>query len=138
MARLRLLKGKAPWREFRLDSDLDVIGRDAEQSTVVLDDNHKVVSRRHAEIIRDGPHFYIRDYGRSGTNLNNRRLVKDERYLLSGNDLIQICDHVLTFLDDGKDRVSPGDSVQLDDSDSSSFSQVLDVSTVSMSQCSSP
>jgi len=127
MPKLRLLKGKAPWREYRLDSELEVIGRDAEHSTVLLEDH--VVSRRHAEIVRDGDRFYILDFGKSGTTLNNRRLVKSKRYLLTSNDLIQICDYVLTFLDDSKDRASTDDSVYLDDSNSSSFSHVLDLSS---------
>ncbi len=129
MPRLKLLRGRASWNECQLDADLNVVGRDASRANIVLQDANNVVSRRHAAIIRDTNRYYIVDCSKAGTTLNNRRLVKSERYLLASNDLIQICNHVLTFLDSSDEQVGSNDSVRLDDSDSSGFSAVVELSS---------
>lgn len=129
MPRLKLLKGTAGWSEHALEADLEVIGRTGDQATIVLEDGDNFVSRRHAEIIRNEGQYFIQDYGRSGTTLNNRRLVKGKRYLLSSNDLIQICNYVLTFLEGSDEYRRFGEPFDLIQDDSSSFSQILDLSS---------
>lgn len=68
------------------------IGRGAD-STVVLRD--PAVSRRHAEITRDGDAFVLRAMGSAGTLLNGVRVATD--CVLQEGDLIEIAFTTLRF-----------------------------------------
>jgi pSer/pThr/pTyr-binding forkhead associated (FHA) protein len=70
---------------FLLDNDQTSVGR-KEQSDIFLDDI--TVSRTHAEFIRQGNRFYIRDLGSlNGTYVNQEQI---ERAELKSQDLVQI------------------------------------------------
>jgi len=61
---------------------------------VFLDD--VTVSRRHAEVVREGDAFSIRDLGSlNGTYVNRRRI---ESAVLENDDEVQIGKYRLTFL----------------------------------------
>jgi hypothetical protein len=70
-----------------------LIGRSPE-CDIFLDD--VTVSRRHAELVREGETFTIRDLGSlNGTYVNRRRI---ETAVLSDDDEVQIGKYRLTFL----------------------------------------
>ena len=76
-----------------LDADVTTAGRHP-QSDIFLDD--VTVSRRHAEFVREGSGFTVRDVGRlNGTYLDRERI---ESAALSGGDEVQIGKYRLVFL----------------------------------------
>jgi hypothetical protein len=78
---------------FHPSEDRTLIGRSPE-CDVFLDD--VTVSRRHAELQRDGDTFTIRDLGSlNGTYVNRRRI---ESVILENDDEVQIGKYRLTFL----------------------------------------
>jgi hypothetical protein len=78
---------------FRPGDGKTLIGRSPE-CDIFLDD--VTVSRRHAEIVRDGDDFTIRDLGSlNGTYVNRRRI---ESAALEDDDEVQIGKYRLTFL----------------------------------------
>jgi len=78
---------------FRPTGGRTVIGRSPE-CEIFLDD--VTVSRRHAELAKDGPTFTIRDLGSlNGTFVNKRRI---ESATLEDDDEVQIGKYRLTFL----------------------------------------
>ena len=80
-------------QSFQPDAGRTLIGRSPE-CQVFLDD--VTVSRRHAELVRDGETFSIRDLGSlNGTYVNRRRI---ESVVLEDDDEVQIGKYRLTFL----------------------------------------
>jgi pSer/pThr/pTyr-binding forkhead associated (FHA) protein len=78
---------------FEAIGDRALIGRSPE-CDVFLDD--VTVSRRHAELTRDGKVFTIRDLGSlNGTFVNRRRI---ESSVLEDDDEVQIGKYRMTFL----------------------------------------
>ena len=78
---------------FEAIGDQALIGRSPE-CDVFLDD--VTVSRRHAELTRDGKVFTIRDLGSlNGTFVNRRRI---ESSVLEDDDEVQIGKYRMTFL----------------------------------------
>jgi pSer/pThr/pTyr-binding forkhead associated (FHA) protein len=78
---------------FALDADVVRAGRHPE-SDIFLDDI--TVSRRHAEIVREGGHYLVRDVGSlNGTYLNRERV---ESAPLADGDELQIGTFKLVFL----------------------------------------
>ena len=78
---------------FRPTGERTVIGRSPE-CEIFLDD--VTVSRRHAELAKDGATFTIRDLGSlNGTFVNKRRI---ESATLEDDDEVQIGKYRLTFL----------------------------------------
>jgi hypothetical protein len=78
---------------FRPTGERTVIGRSPE-CEIFLDD--VTVSRRHAELAKEGPTFTIRDLGSlNGTFVNKRRI---ESATLEDDDEVQIGKYRLTFL----------------------------------------
>ncbi len=81
---------------FLLDSEVTRAGRHPD-SEIFLDDI--TVSRRHAEFVRQGPGYAVRDVGSlNGTYLNRERL--DESVLAHGDE-VQIGKFKLVFLASG-------------------------------------
>ena len=77
---------------FLLDSDRAVAGR-SEQADIFLDD--VTVSRKHAEFVREGTTFVVRDIGSlNGTYVNRTRI--DQSVLRSGDE-VQIGKYRMTF-----------------------------------------
>ena len=80
-------------QSFQPEEGRTLIGRSPE-CEVFLDD--VTVSRRHAELVRDGETFSIRDLGSlNGTYVNRRRI---ESAILENDDEVQIGKYRLTFL----------------------------------------
>jgi hypothetical protein len=78
---------------FAVDAGRTVVGRSPD-CDVFLDD--VTVSRRHAEIVRDGDRLVIRDLGSlNGTFVNRRRIDEAE---LEDDDEVQIGKYRMTFL----------------------------------------
>jgi hypothetical protein len=80
-------------QSFQPPEGRTLIGRSPE-CAVFLDD--VTVSRRHAELVRDGERFSIRDLGSlNGTYVNRKRI---ETIVLEDDDEVQIGKYRLTFL----------------------------------------
>jgi hypothetical protein len=92
-ALLVVKRGPNAGSRFLLDADTTTAGRHPE-SDIFLDD--VTVSRRHAEFVRDGAGFQVRDVGSlNGTYLNRERI---ESAALAGGDEVQIGKYRLVFL----------------------------------------
>ncbi len=90
MAILKRVTGNAAGQIIELGSDVMVIGR-APDCDIVLDPNG--VSRRHAEIRRQGEAFYIADLkSRNLTKVNNQKVEPGNDHRLKPGDRINICD----------------------------------------------
>jgi hypothetical protein len=80
-------------QSFQPEDGRTLVGRSPE-CQIFLDD--VTVSRRHAEIVRDGDTFTIRDLGSlNGTYVNRKRI---ESAVLEDDDEVQIGKYRLTFL----------------------------------------
>jgi FHA domain/zinc-ribbon domain len=80
-------------QSFQPEDGRTLVGRSPE-CQIFLDD--VTVSRRHAEIVRDGDTFTIRDLGSlNGTYVNRKRI---ESTVLENDDEVQIGKYRLTFL----------------------------------------
>ncbi len=92
-ALLVVKRGPNAGSRFLLDADITTAGRHPD-SDIFLDD--VTVSRRHAEFVRDGGGFVVRDVGSlNGTYLNRERI---ETAGLAGGDEVQIGKYRLVFL----------------------------------------
>ena len=92
-ALLVVKRGPNAGSRFLLDADTTTAGRHPE-SDIFLDD--VTVSRRHAEFIREGGGFLVRDVGSlNGTYLNRGRI---EAAALASGDEVQIGKYRLVFL----------------------------------------
>ncbi|MBT0995123.1 FHA domain-containing protein [Cellulomonas sp. DKR-3] len=91
-ALLVMQRGPSAGARFLLDAERTVAGRST-QADIFLDD--VTVSRKHAEFVRDGAHFVVRDIGSlNGTYVNRTRI--DQTVLRSGDE-VQIGKYRLTF-----------------------------------------
>ena len=92
-ALLVVKRGPNAGSRFLLDADVTTAGRHPE-SDIFLDD--VTVSRRHAEFVREGSGFIVRDVGSlNGTYLDRERI---EQVGLAGGDEVQIGKYRLVFL----------------------------------------
>ena len=86
-------QGAKAGARYSLDSDVVSVGRDP-SSDIFLDDI--TVSRRHAEVERDGARYSIRDVGSlNGTYVNRKRIERGE---LSEGDEVQVGKFKLVFV----------------------------------------
>jgi pSer/pThr/pTyr-binding forkhead associated (FHA) protein len=93
---LVVLRGPNAGSRFLLDQDLTRLGRHPE-ADILLDD--VTVSRKHAEVVRRGEGFVVRDAGSlNGTYLNRRRV---EEAALRPGDELQIGTFRLAFQGEG-------------------------------------
>jgi pSer/pThr/pTyr-binding forkhead associated (FHA) protein len=92
-ALLVVKRGPNAGSRFLLDADVTTAGRHPE-SDIFLDD--VTVSRRHAEFVRQGDRFLVKDVGSlNGTYVDRERI---ESVLLTGGDEVQIGKYRLVFL----------------------------------------
>lgn len=92
-ALLVVRRGPNAGARFLLDHDVTTSGRHPD-SDIFLDD--VTVSRRHAEFLRDGTRFSVRDLGSlNGTHLNDERV---ESAVLTHGDEIRIGKFRLAFI----------------------------------------
>ena len=102
-ALLVVKRGPNAGSRFLLDADVTTAGRHPE-SDIFLDD--VTVSRRHAEFVRDGEGFTVRDVGSlNGTYLNRGRI---DAASLAGGDEVQIGKYRLVFLTGARPGGSAG------------------------------
>ncbi len=129
MAVLKKVTGDSAGQIIELKEDATVIGRDP-KCTLVLDSTG--VSRRHAELRRQGEGFAVVDLGsRNKTKLNGRVLDPEVPYPVAANDRIEICDVVLAFyLAPPKElpKRGPNEELQVDDRADVSPLALLDAS----------
>ncbi|WP_425953608.1 FHA domain-containing protein [Xylanimonas sp. McL0601] len=91
-ALLVVQRGAGVGERFLLDSDRAVAGR-SEQADIFLDD--VTVSRKHAEFVRDGDRFVVRDIGSlNGTYVNRQRI---DAAVLTTGDEVQIGKFRMSF-----------------------------------------
>jgi pSer/pThr/pTyr-binding forkhead associated (FHA) protein len=91
-ALLVMQRGPSAGARFLLDADRTMAGRST-AADIFLDD--VTVSRKHAEFVRDGQHFVVRDIGSlNGTYVNRQRI---EQAVLRSGDEVQIGKYRLTF-----------------------------------------
>src|SRR5262245_63859069 len=112
MAILKRVTGDAAGQIIELKHDLTVIGRSPE-CQIVLDPNG--VSRRHAEIRRDGEAFFLADLrSRNKTKVNNAEVTSGNDHRLRPGDRINICDvEFLFYLVPPKDPDSRDDVMEV-------------------------
>lgn len=91
-ALLVVARGPNAGARFLLDSDRTTAGRHPD-SDIFLDD--VTVSRKHAEFVREGDRFRLRDVGSlNGTYVNRERV---DEAMLSAGDEVQIGKYRMTF-----------------------------------------
>jgi pSer/pThr/pTyr-binding forkhead associated (FHA) protein len=92
-ALLVVRRGPNSGSRFLLDSDVTTAGRHPE-SDIFLDD--VTVSRRHAEFVRQGADYAVRDVGSlNGTYVNRERI--EAPVVLAGGDEVQVGKYRLVF-----------------------------------------
>jgi len=91
-ALLVMQRGPSAGARFLLDADRTVAGRST-GADIFLDD--VTVSRKHAEFVREGSHFAVRDIGSlNGTYVNRTRI---DQSVLRAGDEVQIGKYRMTF-----------------------------------------
>lgn len=96
MAFLKRANGETAGQVIELKPDRIIIGRSPEHCHVVLDPNG--VSRRHAEIYRQGEEFFLADLNsRNMTKVNNTKVIPGVDHRLVPGDRINICDVEFLF-----------------------------------------
>ncbi|MEM7232071.1 MAG: HD domain-containing phosphohydrolase [Planctomycetota bacterium] len=94
MAILRVKAGPQKGTQFEISQDSHVLGRDTSGEIQILDQG---ISRRHAEVLRIGPMYFIRDLeSRNGTFVNDARITEE---ILRVGDQIALGNTVLVFED---------------------------------------
>ena len=94
IAKLVILSEKGQGSSFPLNKPCVVIGRNADTSDIVLEDDG--VSRPHCRILCEGDRFYIEDLGsHNGTFIGRRRI--DQKEGIHEGTLIALGDTVLKF-----------------------------------------
>jgi transcriptional regulator with PAS, ATPase and Fis domain len=87
---------------FLLKQERHVIGRDAASADLTL--KAPAVSRVHAEVVREGRHFVVRDLGsRNGVLVNGRKVHSSE---LEPLDEVRIGDAIFKFVDEGAEELA--------------------------------
>jgi serine phosphatase RsbU (regulator of sigma subunit) len=98
MAHLDSLNGPDAGKRYPLENDEATIGRHPECEVSIADSGR--VSRRHAQLIRKGDLWYLKDLGsRNGTFLNGDR-IGEELHELKDGDRLRVCDIEFAFYGD--------------------------------------
>ena len=93
-SRLEILKGKDAGLQFRITGDRILFGRATDVDVVVSD---PVASRHHAELVRIGTSFLVKDlHSSNGVYVNGQKIV--EHYLMQG-DVFSIGDHSYRYVE---------------------------------------
>lgn len=111
MASLFVIKGRDQGRRFELDASALGLGRDT-SNPIQLHDTE--VSRRHAEVRRDGKAFQVVDLGSSnGTFVNSQRV---EQHALTSGDRVQVGRTLMIFTateENGSSQANLNDGVDI-------------------------
>lgn len=93
-ARIEILKGKDSGSQFRITGDRVLFGR-SNDVDVIVDD--KVVSRHHAELVRIGTSFLIKDLNSSnGVFVNGQKILE---HYLGNEDVFSIGNHMYRYIE---------------------------------------
>ena len=104
-ALLIVRRGPTSGARFLLDADVTTVGRHPD-ADIFLDD--VTVSRRHAEFLRDGTNFQVKDLGSlNGTYLNGERI---DTAVLGDRAEVQVGKFRLTFYASRVDLAHPAGS----------------------------
>ena len=108
--KLSIRQGPRPNLVFELDADRYIIGREAGNEIVIEDPQ---VSRRHAQLTRQGASYVVEDIGSTnGTYVNGKRVTAP--VLLANGDMIGLADTVVLAvqapLASGQDATVVGDA----------------------------
>jgi hypothetical protein len=87
MPMLIVYEGELEGERWIIDRDRVIIGRGTDCEIVLPE---RQVSRQHAQIERDGGHYWLRDLGSKNRTYVNGQEVGDRPYLLKDGDEIQI------------------------------------------------
>jgi len=109
---IRLLVNKNKDPEFEIEREINeveiTIGRDI-KNTIVLEDKKKFVSKEHAKILFDNGNYYLFDFSRNGTFVNNQRLKSNHPYALDNGSKFVIGEFLIEVVikepDEGLTRV---------------------------------
>ncbi len=108
MARLVVLQGPDKGRTLTTTDDRAVLGRTSDLRLM-----DQTVSRRHAELRRDGQHWVLDDMNSAnGTYLNHARLQKPTR--LKSGDQIRIGNTLLVYSGDESEQILGGPQIPAD------------------------
>lgn len=89
---LVVLRGRRQGRDFRIEKDSSVLGRDGQSDYPIEDDT---VSREHCRIRRDGDAFHVHDLGSgNGTYLNGERVY---HAALTDGDILKVGESLVLF-----------------------------------------
>ena len=100
MAKLVVRKGASVGTEFHLHEEKMTLGRDLSAELRISDDE---ISRHHAQVVREGSDWILKDLGsRNGTNVNGTKIKGN--YALKTSDVVQIGKTELVFLDGGEEE----------------------------------
>lgn len=89
---LVILRGRRQGRDFRIEKDASVLGRDGKCDYTIEDET---VSREHCRIRRDGETFHVHDLGSgNGTYLNGERVY---HAALTDGDILKVGESLILF-----------------------------------------
>lgn len=89
---LVILRGRRKGRDFRIEKDVSVLGRDGTCDYIIEDD---LVSRQHVRLRNDAGKYTIHDLGSgNGTFLNGKAISKSP---LEDGDVFQVGDSYILF-----------------------------------------
>ena len=110
-------------REFELGDGETVIGRPTQERIPSVPIEDRRVSRKHAVITHDEKGYYIRNFGGSGTRVNDREI---EGVHLENGDKIQVVSTVIQFIceDKGEVAIEPENIVFQGDEQCPAFERV--------------
>ncbi len=94
-----LIRGAPQGKRYELTKSSSFIGRDASADITVNDQN---VSRKHAEIIKEGSTYKVRDNNSTNGTFLNDKQITTEALELKKEDMIKIGNTILKFLPAGE------------------------------------
>lgn len=95
---LIIIRGSPQGKRYEINKDSMFLGRDATADLALNDQN---VSRKHAEVLRDGDEIKLRDNGSTNGTFVNDKLIKDT-VTLRKEDMIKVGNTILKFLPKGE------------------------------------
>ncbi|MCY2991634.1 MAG: SpoIIE family protein phosphatase [Planctomycetota bacterium] len=104
MAYVRTVNGPDVGHRYELSGPTATVGRHPDCEIALPQADR--VSRHHAQILRDGNVYYIKDLGsRNGTYLNDVK-IDEQTYPLRDGDRVMVCDVTLAFQDEAAPKIS--------------------------------
>lgn len=96
-SKIAYLLRRANGQKMYLEQDVTRIGRESAYVDFYIGDNLRI-GRSHAEIIRKGDTYYIKDnHSKNHTYINNRMVTGDEMVALRPGDIIMLANEILEY-----------------------------------------